>query len=128
MDPTDLEDVQAIPEMPEFSRLMNTATRSGKYLVNHFGAYTMRSEYGVLFGRDEEALGFRKYDPYLTAKEELSFSLANRLKIFLQTEYFFILMICVFMGGIALCQLLDLTKYWGQRFWPKRSMRPLCRR
>lgn len=80
MDPTDLEDVQAIPEMPEFSRLMNTATRSGKYLVNHFGAYTMRSEYGVLFGRDEEALGFRKYDPYLTAKEELSFSLANRLK------------------------------------------------
>lgn len=78
MDPQDIPGVS--PELPNFTRLMRTARQSGHLKINHFGAYTMRSEYGVLFGRCEEQLGFRRYDPYLTARSECSFSLANRLR------------------------------------------------
>jgi hypothetical protein len=45
-----------------------------------FGAYTMRTEYGVLFGRSEASLGFRRYDPFLTALGEASYALPARLK------------------------------------------------
>jgi hypothetical protein len=47
--------------------------------VSGFGAYTMRAEYGVLFGRSEAALGFRRYDPFLTAHGETSYALPARL-------------------------------------------------
>jgi hypothetical protein len=47
--------------------------------VSGFGAYTMRTEYGVLFGRSEAELGFRRYDPFLTAHGEVSYALAARL-------------------------------------------------
>jgi Sulfatase len=47
--------------------------------VSGFGAYTMRTEYGVLFGRSEAALGFRRYDPFLTAHGETSYALSARL-------------------------------------------------
>jgi phosphoglycerol transferase MdoB-like AlkP superfamily enzyme len=39
----------------------------------------MRTEFGVLFGRSEEALGFRRYDPFLTAHGEASHALSARL-------------------------------------------------
>jgi phosphoglycerol transferase MdoB-like AlkP superfamily enzyme len=39
----------------------------------------MRTEYGVLFGRTEEQLGFRRFDPFLTAGGETSWALPNRL-------------------------------------------------
>ena len=39
----------------------------------------MRTEYGVLFGRSEEALGFRRYDPFLTAHGETSYAVSARL-------------------------------------------------
>jgi hypothetical protein len=52
----------------------------GNLAVSGFGAYTMRTEYGVLFGREEEALGFRRYDPFLTALREASYALPARLK------------------------------------------------
>lgn len=51
----------------------------GDLQVSGFGAYTMRTEYGVLFGRSEEELGFRRFDPYLTAKGEGSYALPSRL-------------------------------------------------
>ena len=51
----------------------------GNLLVSGFGAYTMRTEYGVLFGREEEVLGFRQYDPFLTARGEASYALPHRL-------------------------------------------------
>lgn len=51
----------------------------GDLLVSGFGAYTMRTEYGVLFGRSEEELGFRRFDPYLTALGEGSYALPSRL-------------------------------------------------
>jgi hypothetical protein len=52
----------------------------GNLAVSGFGAYTMRTEYGVLFGREEGALGFRRYDPFLTALGEVSYALPARLK------------------------------------------------
>ncbi|QKG72292.1 LTA synthase family protein [Erythrobacter mangrovi] len=51
----------------------------GRLLVSGFGAYTMRTEFGVLFGRGEEALGTRRFDPFLTAHRETSWALPNRL-------------------------------------------------
>jgi hypothetical protein len=51
----------------------------GRLQVENFGAYTMRTEFGVLFGRSQEALGFRRYDPFLTAKGEASYALPARL-------------------------------------------------
>lgn len=51
----------------------------GKLQVSGFGAYTMRTEYGVLFGHEESELGFRRFDPYLTARKQAGDALAARL-------------------------------------------------
>ncbi len=55
------------------------AWHHGRLLVSGFGAYTNRTEYGVIFGRDEDVLGFRRYDPFLTALGEVSHALPARL-------------------------------------------------
>jgi hypothetical protein len=51
----------------------------GNLGVSSFGAYTMRAEYGVLCGVEESQLGFRRYDPFLTAGCEAFLSLPARL-------------------------------------------------
>jgi phosphoglycerol transferase MdoB-like AlkP superfamily enzyme len=61
-------------------RAQASAWQWGDLAVSGFGAYTMRTEYGVLFGRSEAALGFRRYDPFLTAHGETSYALPARLK------------------------------------------------
>jgi hypothetical protein len=66
--------------LPGLSFARENAWRHGRLEVSGFGAYTMRTEYGVLFGRDEDALGFRRYDPFLTALGEASYALPARLK------------------------------------------------
>ncbi|MBX7481989.1 LTA synthase family protein [Qipengyuania qiaonensis] len=66
-------------ELPLLASARREALLWGDLLVSGFGAYTMRTEYGVLFGQEEEALGFRRYDPYLTAIGEGSLALPNRL-------------------------------------------------
>lgn len=65
--------------MPGLAEARSVALQHGRLLVPGFGAYTMRTEYGVLFGRSEEQLGLRKFDPFLTAHREASFCLAKRL-------------------------------------------------
>jgi len=60
-------------------RARTLAWKSGQLNVSGFGAYTMRTEYGVLFGRDEDLLGIRRFDPFLTADGEASWALPNRL-------------------------------------------------
>jgi hypothetical protein len=62
------------------SRARAAAWQWGNLLVSGFGAYTMRTEYGLLFGRNEQALGFRRYDPFLTALGEASHALPHRLR------------------------------------------------
>jgi hypothetical protein len=65
--------------MPGLAEARALAQHRGRLLVPGFGAYTMRTEYGVLFGRSEDALGLRKFDPFLTAHREASFCLPRRL-------------------------------------------------
>jgi phosphoglycerol transferase MdoB-like AlkP superfamily enzyme len=60
-------------------RAQSAAWQWGDLSVSGFGAYTMRTEYGLLFGRSEAELGFRRYDPFLTAHGETSYALSARL-------------------------------------------------
>ena len=77
-DPVAITD-KAPPALPELDRARAIAWQQGDLHVSGFGAYTMRTEYGVLFGRSETALGFRRYDPFLTAQGEASYALPARL-------------------------------------------------
>lgn len=79
---TDPADIFADPALalPGLQRARAIAWQKGRLLVPGFGAYTMRTEYGVLFGRAEEALGVRRFDPFLTAFGETSWALPNRLE------------------------------------------------
>lgn len=65
--------------LPALAAARASAWQYGGLAVSGFGAYTMRTEYGVLFGREEDALGFRRYDPFLTAFGETSHALPARL-------------------------------------------------
>ncbi|MCE2575913.1 LTA synthase family protein [Komagataeibacter sp. FNDCR2] len=69
----------AIPPMPGLDQARQLASAWGTLEVSGFGAYTMRTEYGVLFGRGEADLGFRYFDPFLTAGRERDFALPYRL-------------------------------------------------
>lgn len=65
--------------LPGLAAARGIAWQSGRLRVSGFGAYTMRTEYGVLFGRSEDQLGTRRFDPFLTARGEASWALPNRL-------------------------------------------------
>ncbi len=78
-DPADLIGASAT-RLPSLAACRRLAIRSGRLLVSGFGAYTMRTEYGVLFGRSEDELGFRRFDPYLTARREVAHALPNKLR------------------------------------------------
>lgn len=77
-DPADLFGDLA-PVLPGLERARAMAWQAGRLVVSGFGAYTMRTEYGVLFGLPEERLGMRRFDPFLTAAREASWALPNRL-------------------------------------------------
>ena len=68
------------PPLPGLARARARAVRSGQLAACGFGAYTMRTEYGVLFGREEDDLGFRRFDPFLTAIRDRSGALPMRLR------------------------------------------------
>lgn len=78
-DPVDLFGDPALA-LPGLAFAREQSCRWGRLQVSGFGAYTMRTEYGVLFGRSETDLGFRRFDPYLTALGEVSHALPNRLR------------------------------------------------
>jgi hypothetical protein len=75
----DPADLFGDPALPGLAAARSKAWAQGRLLVSGFGAYTQRAEYGVLFGRDEDVLGFRRYNPYLTALGEASYALPARL-------------------------------------------------
>lgn len=66
-------------ELPALAAARRRARQWGDLSVPGFGAYTMRTEYGVIFGRSEAELGFRRFDPYLTALGEASYAVPMRL-------------------------------------------------
>lgn len=78
-DPAELFSDPALA-LPGLAAAREMAWQHGRLNVHGFGAYTMRTEYGVLFGRDQEALGFRRFDPYLTALGEAEHALPARLQ------------------------------------------------
>lgn len=65
--------------LPGLTAARQSAWAHGALEVSGFGAYTMRTEYGVLFGRSDGELGFRRFDPFLTATREASHALPARL-------------------------------------------------
>lgn len=67
-------------QLPGLASTRAIAWQWGDLGVSGFGAYTMRTEYGVLFGRSEADLAFRRYDPFLTAHGETSYALSARLR------------------------------------------------
>lgn len=67
-------------KLPALASAREQAAFHGKLLVSGFGAYTMRTEYGLLFGRSEAECGYRRFDPLLTAKGEPSYALPAKLK------------------------------------------------
>ncbi|MEM7701077.1 MAG: LTA synthase family protein [Pseudomonadota bacterium] len=66
-------------ELPNLARARRESVQWGNLEVSGFGAYTMRTEFGVLFGRSDHELGFRLYDPYLTARHEAAPALPQKL-------------------------------------------------
>lgn len=65
--------------LPGLSLAKRIAWRSGRLEVSGFGAYTMRTEFGALFGIPETRLGLNRFDPFLTAVSAASCSLPHRL-------------------------------------------------
>ncbi|MFT9256826.1 MAG: LTA synthase family protein, partial [Acetobacter sp.] len=59
-----------VPPLPGLARARAMATQYGMLEVSGFGAYTNRTEYGVLFGRNADELAFDQFDPFLTADRE----------------------------------------------------------
>jgi phosphoglycerol transferase MdoB-like AlkP superfamily enzyme len=78
-DPFDLTGKEEF-SLPGLARARSSAWQWGNLSVSGFGAYTMRTEFGVLFGRSEVALGFRRYDPFLTARGEASYAISAKLR------------------------------------------------
>lgn len=67
-------------ELPGLARARRLALLHGPLRVPADGAFTMRSEHAVLSGLSDEALGFRRFDPYLTTKGPAPPTLASRLR------------------------------------------------
>ncbi|MDE7539290.1 LTA synthase family protein [Gluconobacter sphaericus] len=89
-DPVSLSTQHPLPPLASLNRLQKEEgnTRTGQLDVSGFGAYTMRTEYAVLFGQDEKSLGFRYFDPFLTADRNMSYALPNRLSSFFEERIF----------------------------------------
>lgn len=68
------------PALPGLAAARAQAWRAGRLAVPGFGAYTMRTEFGVLFGLPESALGLHRFDPFLTAANAAGWALPNRLE------------------------------------------------
>lgn len=88
-DPDRIAPLRNFPALPGLARLKNTPdVMQGDLHVSGFGAYTMRTEFGVLFGQSEDELGFRRYDPFLTAADSVSHALPNVLSEFYESRVF----------------------------------------
>ncbi|WP_099213097.1 LTA synthase family protein [Gluconobacter cerinus] len=87
-DPKDLVPNHPLAPLHNFERLKKNSDHYGALSVSGFGAYTMRTEYAVLCGRSEEELGFRAFDPFLTAQDEHTFGLPNRLAALYEKRLF----------------------------------------
>lgn len=67
------------PPLPGLAAARSQARLAGRLAVSGFGAYTMRTESGVIFGVPEQMLGLQRFDPFLTAQKAAGWALPNRL-------------------------------------------------
>jgi hypothetical protein len=66
--------------LPSFTACRNGAMQSGRLLVPGWGANTTRSEFAVLTGMSEEAVGFDRFNPYFALARAKLPSLAWRMR------------------------------------------------
>ena len=66
--------------LPHKDRLAGAALKQGKLAVSAFGANTMRTEFAVLTGIDDAALGLDRFNPYFRFAREALQSIAWALR------------------------------------------------
>ena len=66
--------------LPALERARRRADLSGRLMIDGFGAYTMRTEFGVMTGIEGDALGFRRFDPFVRGAEAAHRALPTRFK------------------------------------------------
>ncbi|QDH13414.1 hypothetical protein E3E12_03445 [Formicincola oecophyllae] len=75
--------------LPALNRIRSEpSTWWGDLVPSGFGAYTMRTEHGVLFGLADSQLAHRAFDPYMTAAEDIACALPNRLARYYRQRLF----------------------------------------
>lgn len=76
VDPADLPGLPL--HLPALEAARARADLSGRLLIDGFGAYTMRTEFGVLTGLADRELGFRRFDPFVRGADAAPCALATR--------------------------------------------------
>lgn len=66
--------------LPAFDRLSRNGLQWGRLAVPSWGANTVRTEFAVLSGLDQDAIGFDRFNPYYRLAREPIVSLASRLR------------------------------------------------
>jgi hypothetical protein len=66
--------------VPNFAACQQFGIRSGRMAVNTWGANTIRTEFAVLTGLPDEALGFDRFNPYFAFARTPLPSLASRMR------------------------------------------------
>ncbi len=107
------------PPLPGLARARARAVRWGRLAACGFGAYTMRTEYGVLFGREEDELGFRRFDPFLTAARDRSAALPMRLRGRIASALFVHPHDLGFYGRDRLMPAIGFTTVFGASAFPE---------
>lgn len=67
--------------LSNFDRLKGEARFHGRLTVPAWGANTMRTEYAFLSGMPNAALGYRRFNPYLTLQNAPSWSFVHMLRL-----------------------------------------------
>lgn len=118
-DPADLDKNWTSP--PALAQCREEAVQWGHLLPSGLGAYTMRSEYGVLCGDDEALLSYRFFDPFLTAEQSPSHALPNRLKAFYPKACFLHPYDLGFYGRKRLLPLWGFNDIIGREYFSERD-------
>lgn len=116
-DPADLKKEWA--PLSALLQYKKEAVQWGRFLPSGLGAYTMRSEYGVLCGDDEAALSYRLFDPFLTADQSPSHALPRRLRRFYEKALFLHPYDLRFYGRNRLLPLWGFTDIIGRERFPE---------
>lgn len=76
IDPAELPNLPL--RLPALAAARARADLSGRLMIEGFGAYTMRTEFGVLTGLTDPELGFRRFDPFVRGADAAPCALATR--------------------------------------------------